>query len=289
MKAVLERVNRQAGECFFCLDWSGRTFVCPYHVHPEIEINYIVNSSGRRLVGDHLDYFKPGDLVLLGAGLPHMYFHRPPKTAPNNWARSSYIQFLPDCMGKDFFELPGMKSIHDLLVRAHRGLRFPRSTAKKILPLLNATIASRGAQRIGWLLQLLQTLADARGAKPMASVRFALPQSPRSSTQLESAMAYIHRHLFGKLTLLATARQAHMSPQGFSRFFHKWMGRTFSAYVAELRIGNACQMLLEADRSVAEVCFASGYRNLSHFNRQFRAAKGMSPRQFRDQCISVAA
>lgn len=282
MRAILERVEHRSEECLSCFEWSDRTFMCPYHVHPEFEINYIVSSSGRRLVGDYLDSFKPGDLVLLGPGLPHTYFHRAPKGAPDNWARSWYIQFLPDCLGEGFFNLGALRSIRDLLTRARRGLHFPHATAKGAVPFLQAAIEGHGAGRIASFLQLLQMLAEVRGARPMASLHFDLPQ-PRSLRQLELATAYIHGHLYDELPLYAVARQAHMSPQGFSRFFHKWMGRTFAAYVTELRIASACQALLESDHSIAEVCFASGFRNLSNFNRQFRTMKGMSPREFRRQ------
>jgi AraC-like DNA-binding protein len=258
--------------------------VCPYHVHPEFEINYIVSSTGRRLVGDHLDSFKPGDLVLLGPGLPHTYFHRAPKEAPNNWARSWYIQFLPDCLGQGFFDLPTLKAIHDLLARARRGLHFARKTAKDAAPLLEAALKEHGVTRIASFLLLLEVLAEARGVEPMASSHFDLPQLPRGFRQLELASTYIHDHLFDELTLTAVAREAHMSPQGFSRFFHKWMGRTLGEYITELRIASACQALLETDHSIAEVCFACGFRNLSNFNRRFRTIKGMSPREFRQKC-----
>ena len=289
MRPILERVEHQTEECFSCFEWSARTFACPYHVHPEFEINYIVSSSGRRLVGDHLDFFKPGDLVLLGPGLPHMYVHRAPEKAPKNWASSWYIQFLPDCLGQGFFDLPAMRSIRDLLYRARRGLRFPRTTVETAMPLVRATLEERGVGRVMSCLQLLYALAEAPGAKPMASVHFDLPQPPRCSRQMELATAYIHRHLFEELTLSSTAHHTHMSPTGFSRFFHRWMGRTFAAYVTELRIANACQALLESDQSIVEVCFASGFRNLSNFNRQFRALKGMSPREFRQKCTNPEA
>jgi AraC-like DNA-binding protein len=285
MKAILERIEHQAGECFSCFAWSAQTFVCPYHVHPEIEINYIVGSTGHRLVGDCLGHFKPGDLVLLGAGLPHMYFHKAPVKAPKNWAQSWYIQFLPDCFGRGFFDLPGMAPLRGLMQRSRRGLIFPRAVVSQALPLIRDTFHNTGARRIASLIQLLQVLAEARGVKPLASVQFELPQPPQSSQRLARATAYIHRHISERLTLAATARQAGMSPQGFSRFFHKWMGRTFAAYVTELRIGSACQMLLESGGSIAEVCFASGFRNLSNFNRRFRVHKGMSPRTFRQVCI----
>jgi AraC-like DNA-binding protein len=281
MKLVREHVERDAGESFSCFDWSGKAFVCPYHVHPEIEINYIVSSSGRRLVGDHLDQFNPGDLVLLGSGLPHMYSHRAPAHAPANWAHSLYIQFLPDCLGSGFFDLRGMAPLRDLLSRAGRGLLFPRDTANRALPVLDGVLKSNGLLRVSLLLQLLDILAKCSGAKPMASSQFTAPRLLRTSNRLDLATAYINRHLFKELSQTALARHMRMSPQGFSRFFHASMGRTFATYVTELRIGAASQALLESNLTIAEVCFANGFNNLSNFNRQFRAVKGMSPREFR--------
>jgi AraC-like DNA-binding protein len=281
MKLIREHVEKDAKECFSCFDWSGKTFVCPYHVHPEIEINYIVSSSGRRLVGDHLDQFNPGDLVLLGSGLPHMYTHRAPANAPEKWAHSLYIQFLPDCLGAGFFDLPGMAQLRDLLSRAGRGLLFPRMTTSRALPVLQAVLRSGGPLRVSLLLKLLDILAQSSGARPMASAQFCAPRQLRTSRRLDAATAYINRHMFNEVSLTAIARHMKMSPQGFSRFFHASMGRTFTAYVSELRIGAASQMLLESDRTIAAVCFAKGFNNLSNFNRQFRAVKGMSPREFR--------
>jgi len=281
MKLIREHVEKDAKECFSCFDWSGRAFVCPYHVHPEIEINYIVSSSGRRLVGDHLDQFNPGDLVLLGSGLPHMYTHRAPANAPEKWAHSLYIQFLPDCLGAGFFDLPAMAPLRDLLSRAGRGLLFPRKTVNQALPALQAVLRSSGPLRVSLLLQLLDILGKSSGARPMASPEFVPPRQLRTSKRLDAATAYINRHLVKGVSLNAIARHMHMSPQGFSRFFHASMGRTFVAYVTELRIGAASQMLLESDLTIAEVCFANGFNNLSNFNRQFRAVKGMSPREFR--------
>jgi AraC-like DNA-binding protein len=283
MKFIREHVERQAEECFACFDWSGRTFVCPYHVHPEIEINYIVGSSGRRLVGDRLDQFNPGDLVLFGPGLPHMYFHRAPASASDHWAHSLYVQFLPDCLGRGFFNLPGMAQVRDLLSRADRGLLFPRDTAQRALPLLQAVLKGRGPLRVASLLQLLDLLGKSAGAAPMASPGFEAPRQLRASVRLDKATAYMNRHLFKRMTLTAAARHVRMSPQGFSRFFHASMGMTFAAYVSELRIGGACELLLGSDLAIAEVCFAAGFNNLSNFNRQFRAAKGISPREYRRQ------
>ena len=42
-----------------------------WHYHPEIEITYIKNGRGRRMVGDHTAPFSSGDFVLMGSNLPH--------------------------------------------------------------------------------------------------------------------------------------------------------------------------------------------------------------------------
>ena len=56
---------------------------------------------------------------------------------------------------------------------------------------------------------------------------------------------------------------------------------TASAYIAELRIGQACALLVNGERPIAHVAEAAGYRSLANFNRQFLAARGMTPRAFR--------
>ncbi len=74
-----------------------------------------------------------------------------------------------------------------------------------------------------------------------------------------------------------------MSAKSFSRFFKKNTGKAFVPYVNELRVGLACQKLIETDASISEICFESGFNNLSNFNRRFKEVKGVSPRELRAQ------
>ena len=78
-----------------------------------------------------------------------------------------------------------------------------------------------------------------------------------------------------------------MSAPAFSRFFRQKTGKTFVAYLAELRIGRACRLLIETDRTILEICLDSGFRNLANFNRRFRAQKKVTPREFRRQFPSA--
>ena len=55
-------------------------------------------------------------------------------------------------------------------------------------------------------------------------------------------------------------------------------------YIRRLRINMACQILMSDEHAqVSDICFEVGFNNLSNFNRQFLAEKGMPPSQFRKQ------
>jgi AraC-like DNA-binding protein len=79
------------------------------------------------------------------------------------------------------------------------------------------------------------------------------------------------------------ARLVRLSPAAFSRFFRRSVGKTFQAYLTDLRLSEACRQLLESDRTISEIAFAAGFGNLSNFNRSFRIARGMPPGRFREQ------
>ena len=88
------------------------------------------------------------------------------------------------------------------------------------------------------------------------------------------------------VVLAQAAAAAHMSVPAFTRFFRKCTGKSFVEYLTELRVGTACRLLMESDRSVRQISAAAGFSNLSNFNRRFRALKGVTPREFRRQYSS---
>jgi AraC-like DNA-binding protein len=58
-------------------------------------------------------------------------------------------------------------------------------------------------------------------------------------------------------------------------------GRTFPAFVNQLRVGRACRLLAENEHKIIDIALACGFTNLSNFNRQFRRMKRITPREFR--------
>jgi AraC-like DNA-binding protein len=102
-------------------------------------------------------------------------------------------------------------------------------------------------------------------------------------------LTYIHENAPHSISQRAAADLAGLSPAGFSRFFSRHFGKPFVTYVAEVRIGQACRLLLEDELGIADVALRAGFNNLANFNRRFRLLKGMTPSEYRRMARSLPA
>src|SRR5918992_5049310 len=110
MKIVFEKIIPQAGSSFAILDKRAPAFDGRFHFHPEVEITLIESSSGRRVVGDSIEPFAPGDLVLLGENLPHQYVSD--TASRKSPATAKVIQFRTEFLGGDaWLGLPEVKRV----------------------------------------------------------------------------------------------------------------------------------------------------------------------------------
>ena len=110
-----------------------------------------------------------------------------------------------------------------------------------------------------------------------------LPQTgkPEAATgDIQNAVAYIQRHFKDTPTLADTAATVDLHPGYFSRKFRTETGRTYTAYLTDLKVSYAKRLLRAGVFSVTEVCFASGFSSLSNFMKVFKSQTGMSPLQY---------
>ncbi len=274
MRPILENVTICDGGAFACLEFRGKAFDCPYHFHPEIEITWILAGEGQRLVGDSLESFSPGDLVMQGAGLPHMY---------RNWsagfAHSRYIQFRRDVFGERFFLLPEFRAVENLLRRAARGILFSGGVTQAACRKMKAVYSKPpGPDRVAAFLELLGILATDTHARALAGIHDADPSTSETARRI---LNYIEDHWDAEVRIHEAAQAAGMHPRSMNRFFKRCMGRTFQEYVGELRLGRAAREFIETDRRISEIAFACGFNNLSNFNRLFLRRYGMNPSAYK--------
>lgn len=282
MKAILEKISHDRNRSFALFQFQSRRFNCPFHHHPEIELTWIVHSSGHRYVGDHIGRFAPGDLVLMGPDLPHSYIN---DEKFSGQAHSIVLQFLPECLGPDFFQLGEMKGIRHLLARSRLGLSFHGRTRDRAVQALFELTHSDGVERLASFLKILQMLAEAKDYRTLASITYSPSLALYQGERINRVCELISKKFREDVTQSEAARSARMSAPSFSRFFKRATNKTFRSFLNEVRIGHASRMLRETDRTVAEVCYDSGFGNLSNFNRQFLKLRKVPPRAYRSQQI----
>ena len=280
-KASYEKIETGPGRSFAFREFDLPAFDSPWHFHPEFELTLVTNGTGRRFVGDHIEGYGPGDLVLIGSDLPH-FWRTESSGSEHDRSRSLVVQFLPEFLGPEFLDLPELDAIKGLFANASRGLKFSGRTRKRASEILTR-MASRSPQgQLLGLLDALDVLSRSPDVGVLATEGFAPALDTRTVERINRCQNYIFDHLDEPLRLDEVASQMSMSPSAFSRYFKRAMGKTFSHFVNELRVGKACRTLLESDRPVAEIAYDCGFNNLSNFNRRFKELRGISPRQFRD-------
>lgn len=178
---------------------------------------------------------------------------------------------------------PAFEPVRQLFRQAMRGLHVVGQTRKEVSAMMRAMPRLNGLDRVVQFLRILSALAKSKECHPIASPDFASESNPLHLERMDRVFHFLHGHLQEDLRLVDAARTVNLSEGAFSRFFRSHTGKTFPHLLNELRIGRACRLLTETDKSISEVAYECGFESLTNFNRQFRRIKGVRPREFRKQ------
>lgn len=281
MKPDLEVVQIGRAQSFKAWEHGYPFHTVRWHFHPECEIHHVVATTGRYFVGDFIGNFAPGNLVLTGPNLPHNWV----SDLPSGTAlalRGRVLQFSEQFIRDATELLPELSSFLPVLELSRRGALFTPETAARAGPMLEDLIGAKGVHRIELFIAILGTLSRARDIRSLTSAGYHPDPSGFMSKGINEALAYINSNLtesFGEKDLAAISK---LSASAFSRSFRRHTGMALGQYVNRLRINLASQLLMsESEMPITDICFASGFKNISNFNRQFLRQKGVPPSRFR--------
>ncbi len=250
-----------------------------WHFHPEYELHLVTSTQGNRYVGDHIAPFGPGDLVLIGPNLPHNWIsdlHGLETVSERCLVLQFTEAFIAGCMD----HLPELRSLSPMLAATPRGLLFEPGVAARVAPLMRELLVASAARRIALFMEILDIIGTAT-ATPLASIGFRPDATTYRSTAINLAIEHIAQNFTLELNETEMAALCCQSVSTFSRSFLRHTGLNFVQYVNALRLELACQHLSLDESSITDICYEVGFRNVSNFNRQFLAVKGMSPSRFR--------
>ncbi|WP_288588174.1 AraC family transcriptional regulator [uncultured Methylobacterium sp.] len=258
-----------------------------WHFHPECELHLVTHTSGTFMVGDHVGTFEPGHLVLIGPNLPHNWISatEPGEVVPE---RGLVLQFTRESIAAAARGFPELAGLETLLGDASRGIEFGPGLAGPAGALMTELIAATGVRRLAVFLELLDRLAH-HPRRPLLGPEYRFDPGAATAGTINHVLAHIDTHLDHDLREADLAALCGRSASAFSRLFRQHTGMGFSRYVNRLRIDRACHLLMAGDRPVTEICFEVGFNNVSNFNRQFLAHKGVAPSRFRASHRLVAA
>ena len=248
-------------------------------MHDEYEVSILPGASGKRFIGNTIENFTGGDMFLIGPKVPHAV-----QFATNAPHEVITIHFLHESLGKGFFDLPENNAIKDLLRDAPLGVAFPREQVLRFYPLIRQLNEVRGFERLMAFLHLLNEMSQTPHKKVLSSRGFVRKAAPKDYAAVNKVYEYIiTRFQDQDISLEDISGYANMSPNTFCRFFKKHFHKNFTKFLNEVRIGHACKLLQETDKNVSEIAFASGYNQITHFNRQFKRIIGYSPKAYRKE------
>lgn len=291
MKPALEHLPRQKNESFVVKYFDYHYYPTPWHYHPELELVLVTESTGKRFIGNHITEFKPGNLALLGANIPHTYKNEEKyyQEGAQLRAKSIVIHFTRESLGNDFLKLPEAAHVNKLFEREAYGLDINGELNRSISKKLHDIVTLEGLKRWICLTEMLHEIAAAKKGLTQVCKQEYKGYNEKESNRLNNVMNWVMANLENELSLDAAAEIAEMNSNAFSRFFSMRTRKTFSAYIKELRLQKAATLLIESELPVTEICFDCGYNNISNFNRQFLDYYHMNPLKFRKQHVKEGA
>ncbi|MEQ6120183.1 AraC family transcriptional regulator [Reichenbachiella sp. MALMAid0571] len=289
MKPILEKLTLEPKFSFVVLKDVLPYYLTPWHYHPEYELVLVVKSTGQRIVGDKIENFTDGDLVLMGPNLPHVYNNDSQYYEGNDdlKAEAIVIHFTEDSLGNGFFDLPEMALVKQLLKTSERGMKIEGKTREIVESKMHSILSKKGSSRIIELLSILDILSATKEYRLLASPGFMMKNNTSGTERITKVHEYIMMNFKKDITLDEVAGIANMVPNSFCRLFKSCTRKTFSSFLNEIRIGYACKLISEERQNIAEICYSSGFNNLSNFNRQFKKITQKSPLQYKREYQST--
>lgn len=289
MKVALHKSAIPDTQMFVVKDLVEKHFDPVWHAHSEYQLFVVLKGTGTRFIGDSIKSFKPGELILTGPNLPHLwrsdeaYF----KKISQLHTRGIVIYFNENFLGEHALEKVEMHRLKMLFHRSARGLEFYGHNKQIAIEMMKELTTLDGLPALIQMLRILDLLANTKEYHYIASTHYNASFAEHETDRLNKVYEYIIKNYRSKIPLEKMASLLHMTPTSFSRYFSMKNNKTYSRFIAEIRVKHACELLTETDMSVAEICYECGFNTLSNFNKQFKDIMSMRPTEYKREFMKV--
>ena len=277
MKVFPFKIPKPEQDALIYQEDVGISFYDKLHQHEEIQLSLIVVGEGTLIVGDTINYYKKGDVLVVGSNIPHV-FKSDMEASPNS--KMLTLFFTESSFGDHFFELEELKELKSFFKRTKHGFKIT-SKNKKILKLFLDLKGASKLERFIILLNLLKLISTAN-YKSLSSFIYEKKYSALDGKRIQDVFEFTMTNYTQEISLEKISDVANMTKNAFCKYFKKRTNKTYFKFLNELRIEHACKLVVSNnDFTLAEIAYKSGYKNISNFNRQFKALKNKNPSEWR--------
>lgn len=286
MKPIFAKIQEDAQMNVFAM----RVIDLPYfstefHFHKECQMVYVVESEGKRIIGDSVETFSSDELILLGPDIPHVwhndrrYFEKGDREQEPH-ARSIALFFDPEKLLEALTLFDMSKQVEGLLKKARRGMKFSGQTKQALKKLLIEMLSQHDFTRLVSFMKILDLLAHTREYELLASQGYVNTYQVKDNDRINQVFKYVFSHFKTDIQLDDVAGLVNMNKQAFCRYFKSRTQKTFIQFVNEVRVGHACKLMADGDTQIANLAYNCGFNSLSNFNRFFKEIKEVTPREY---------
>jgi AraC-like DNA-binding protein len=284
LKTAIHKSEIPPSQIFVIQELHENHFDPSWHAHSEFQLFVVLEGKGTRFIGDSIRAFRERELVLTGPHLPHLwrseegYFEKHSSLK----AKGIVIYFNENFLGDHMLAKEEMIHIKKLFVRSMRGLEFYGKKKEEVIRLMKELVIMRGVESVIQLLKILHILTGCREYHYISNSSYDNPFKERETDRMNKVYDYALKNFKRKVQLEELAELLHMTPTSFSRYFTMKNNKSFSKFISEIRIKNACKMLAETEQPVSSICYDSGFNTLSNFNRQFKEVMMKKPLEYKN-------
>jgi AraC-like DNA-binding protein len=268
---------------------ASRHFYDKLHQHPEWQLTVILEGRGQLMVGDYLGRFQPGDVFLFSANMPHVFRSDPEYFDPNGDKHSlgHTLFFDFDALGKSVWEVAEFFPLQQWLQQTKGCYTLMAQTRDSVGEQLRAFDSKKGWDRLMTTFGILRQMQDPLNLRLLNRLTPMRDFTESEGKRMAQVMSFILAQSHRNVELQEVADVAIMTKEAFCRFFKERTGKTFTEYLNQIRIQQACKLLLETDLSISQIAFQVGFQNLSYFNRTFRKLGGSTPKAYRSKLLGI--
>ncbi len=285
-RAFYQKLPLTKGNSFVINRYISPYFETPWHFHEEFELVYCETGFGKKFIGSSFSDYHQGELALIGKNVPHLFkaddqfYDEEAVIKPS----SLVIQFLEDFLGNTFFSTPEMSEMKKVLSFSMNGLLINGETKEKIRNVMYQMMQEEKIRKLKGLFEIFHLLSVSKELQPL-SLSTVSGINLNDSAKMQKVLNYALNNFKEDITIQEAAKIANLSPSAFCRYFKLRTHKSFLGFVIEMRLIEACKLLKESDLPVLDICYETGFKNLSNFNRLFRKEFNQNPLIYRKTAI----